>query len=162
MIARLDRLLGRASDAGAYLALPVALLLFLQWPLREFLRLGSREANDLGQVFFAVHVALAVTAATRAGAHLALSTLGRERPAATRRMLRRAGILVGALPWALFLLFSGRQLFWTSLAHVERFADTANPGYFIVKLAAALLAVLVVLQAIVDWRKPGDGASEAP
>ena len=77
-------------------------------------------------------------------------------------MLRRAGILVGALPWALFLLFSGRQLFWTSLAHVERFADTANPGYFIVKLAAALLAVLVVLQAIVDWRKPGDGASEAP
>jgi len=35
------------------LALPLALLLFLQWPLRDLVHKFSREANDLGQVAFA-------------------------------------------------------------------------------------------------------------
>ncbi len=45
--------------------LPVALILFLQWPLRDFVRAYSREANDLGQWIFALYVSLALTFATR-------------------------------------------------------------------------------------------------
>ena len=44
-----DRAVGRLIGAGRWLVLPVALILFLQWPLRDFVRAWSREANDLGQ-----------------------------------------------------------------------------------------------------------------
>lgn len=149
---RLDGAIGHVVAGGAMLALPVAFLLFLQWPLRDLFRGWSREANDLGQIAFALYVAIAVTAATRAGSHLALATSARTPSSAARRRWRRATILLGALPWSLFLIVSGRQLFWAALSQGERFADTANPGYFLVKLAAALLALLLLLQAILDWR----------
>ena len=45
--AALDRIVGRIIAAGAVLVLPVSLLLFLQWPLRDTLHAYSREANDL-------------------------------------------------------------------------------------------------------------------
>ena len=45
----IDRAVGRLVEAGRWLVLPVALILFLQWPLRDFVQWGSREANDLGQ-----------------------------------------------------------------------------------------------------------------
>src|SRR5438046_9168141 len=57
--------------AASVLVLPVSLLLFLQWPLRESLHAYSREANDLAQILFAVYVSLAITAATGAHTHLA-------------------------------------------------------------------------------------------
>jgi hypothetical protein len=45
----LDRLLGLTATGASLLVLPVSLLLFLQWPLRD-LGIGySREANDLAQ-----------------------------------------------------------------------------------------------------------------
>ena len=37
-----------------------------------------------------------------------------------------------------------------SLAQLEEFPDTFNPGYFLIKFALALLALLVVLQALLD------------
>jgi hypothetical protein len=42
---RLDRLIGVLIDAAQWLALPLIFLLFLQWPLREILRMYSREAK---------------------------------------------------------------------------------------------------------------------
>src|SRR5437868_2421511 len=64
-LATLDRTLGRLVAAASILVLPVSLLLFLQWPLREWLLAYSREANDLAQVLFALYVSVAITAATR-------------------------------------------------------------------------------------------------
>src|SRR5215217_4635917 len=66
MVRLVDRAVGATVSLGRWLALPVVLLLFLQWPLRDAVRAWSREANDLGQCFFALFVAIAVTAATRA------------------------------------------------------------------------------------------------
>jgi hypothetical protein len=37
-----------------------------------------------------------------------------------------------------------------SAQHLEAFPDTFNPGYFVIKAAVALLAVLVLLQAVSD------------
>src|SRR3954454_828431 len=119
--ARLDRLIGRVLNAGAWLALPLIVLLFLQWPLRELLRSYSREANDLGQWIFALYVALSVTAATRAGTHLAADLLARVYTEGTRHRLHKAGAALALLPWALFTLFAGKNLVFNSLALRETF-----------------------------------------
>ena len=42
---------------------------------------------------------------------------------------------------------------------IEAFPDTFNPGYFLIKFALALLALLVLLQALLDAF--GDGEREA-
>jgi hypothetical protein len=86
----------------------------------------SREANDLGQWLFALYVAGAVTAATRAGTHLAVDTLARRYP----RWLRGSWRTV-AMWWR-----SGRgrssslppaRRWLPSIAHWERFPDPGNP-----------------------------------
>jgi hypothetical protein len=48
--------------AGA-LVVPLALLLFAQWPLRDGVQAYSRQANDAAQILFAVYAAVAITAA---------------------------------------------------------------------------------------------------
>src|SRR5690349_14173020 len=94
----LDRMIGRVVAAAKWLAIPLIVLLFLQWPLRELFRGFSREANDLGQVVFALFVAVSVTAATRAGTHLAVDLLARRYRLATRRRLAQFGAALGLLP----------------------------------------------------------------
>ena len=43
---------------------------------------------------------------------------------------------------------------WRSAFQLERFPETYNPGYFILKLAVVALALLVLLQALVDVSRP--------
>jgi TRAP-type mannitol/chloroaromatic compound transport system permease small subunit len=150
----LDCLVAGVVSLGRFLALPVVVLLFLQWPLRDLVRAYSRDANDLGQWLFALYVAIAVTAATRARTHLATDVVARGYSARTRDLLARAAVLIGALPWALFVLVAGRSLVVSSLLARESFADTTNPGYFLVKLALWLLAGLMLVQGFVDLLMP--------
>ncbi|NML45642.1 hypothetical protein HHL11_17965 [Ramlibacter sp. G-1-2-2] len=128
--------------AAAALVLPLAGLLFAQWPLRDWLQAYSRQANDLGQVLFALYIAVAVTAASEAGAHLA---------AARQRLSPRAAaiaVLACTGPWALYLLVITAQPVWQSLRTLEKFPETLDPGYFLVRIALWLLAALVLLQAL--------------
>src|SRR5262249_28760821 len=69
LIGGLDRLVAAILSGGRWLLLPVVLLLFLQWPLRDLVRAWSRDANDLGPWLFALYVAMGFTAATRADTH---------------------------------------------------------------------------------------------
>jgi TRAP-type mannitol/chloroaromatic compound transport system permease small subunit len=154
VIAFLDRMASATIAAMRWLALPLVLLLFLQWPLRDLVHGFSREANDLGQVVFALFVAVSVTAATRAGTHLAADAIAQRYSLASRRRIRQAGALLGLAPWALFILWSSRSAVLSSLSLFERFPDTANPGYFLIKLALWLMAALVLIQAIVDIAGP--------
>jgi TRAP-type mannitol/chloroaromatic compound transport system permease small subunit len=146
----LDRLIGLFVAVAKWLALPLIVLLFLQWPLRELFRGYSREANDLGQLAFALFVAVSVTAATRAVTHLAADLLARRYSPRTRRRLDRIGNAVGLLPWALFILISARTTVFSSVRDLESFQDSGNPGYFLVKLALWLMAILVVCQSLVE------------
>jgi TRAP-type mannitol/chloroaromatic compound transport system permease small subunit len=150
----LDRLIGQIVAAAKWLALPLIVLLFLQWPLRELLGTYSREANDLGQVAFALFVAVSVTAATRAGTHLAADLLARRYSARTRRRLDQAGSAIGLLPWALFVLIAGKTTVLSSLRDLESFQDSGNPGYFLVRLALWLMAALILGQSLVDIFRP--------
>jgi TRAP-type mannitol/chloroaromatic compound transport system permease small subunit len=151
---RLDRLIGHIIDGAQSLALPLILLLFLQWPLRDVVRAYSSQANDLGQIFFALFVAVSVTAATRAGTHLAADTLAQRYSASTRHWLKRIGIAVGVLPWAIFVVFAGTSFVVPSALELESFSETGNPGYFLIKCALWLMASMVIAQAALDILRP--------
>jgi TRAP-type mannitol/chloroaromatic compound transport system permease small subunit len=150
----LDRWVRATIGAGQWLVLPVLALLFAQWPLRDWFHAYSRETNDLGQIFFALYVAIALTAATRAGTHLAADALARSYSTQTRILIVRLGALLGLLPWALFMLIAGRKIVFWSVMQLELFPDTSNPGYFLIKIAMALMALLVIAQAILDIARP--------
>ena len=128
-----------------WLALPLALLLFAQWPLRQWLGLWSREANDLAQILFALYAAVAVTAASRAGVHLAAHRAGPHHPTGSRG--RRLALCLCVLPWALFVLGTAMPGVWASWVQLEKFPDTLNPGYFLIRSAAWLLALLALIDA---------------
>jgi TRAP-type mannitol/chloroaromatic compound transport system permease small subunit len=129
-------------------------LLFLQWPLRDLFRAYSREANDFGQIIFALFVAVSVTAATRAGTHLAADAVAQRYSPRLRHRIRKIGALLGLAPWALFILIASEPIVISALRFRETFADTANPGYFIIKLALWIMAVLILAQALVDIARP--------
>jgi TRAP-type mannitol/chloroaromatic compound transport system permease small subunit len=158
MIARiagwLDRLVGSCIAVAQWLALPLILLLFLQWPLRDLVRMYSREANDLGQIIFAIYVAVSITAATRAGTHLAADTLAQRYSLRTRHRLKQIGTVVGLVPWALFVLISGKSFVVPSVLELERFPDTYNPAYFLIKAALWVMTLVIIAQALVDVLRP--------
>jgi hypothetical protein len=142
---------------ASLLVIPLAFLLFLQWPLREWVQAYSRQTNDLGQIVFALYVAVAVYAASRRGVHLAAHTGGASLPLA-----RRWGawvILLCVGPWALFMLWAAASPIMQSVSVWESFAETLTPGYFVIKLALGLLLALVLLEAVASaWRTHKSGA----
>jgi len=150
----LDRAVGAIIAAGRLLVLPVSFLLFAQWPLRDLVQAHSTEANDLAQWLFALYVGLAMTYATRERAHLAADALAHRYPPALRRLLARSAALLFLAPWSLFILVASAPTVWRSVAQLEEFPETYSPGYFLVKLAAWLLALLVLLQALLDGLRP--------
>ena len=149
-LTRLDRIVGTIISLGLVLVLPVSLLLFLQWPLRDVVHGYSREANDLAQWLFALYVSVAITYATRTRSHLAADAVARGYAARTRERLHRVGAACVLVPWSAFVLWAAAPMIAQSVLQLEQFPDTFNPGYFIVKSAVALLALLVLLQAVID------------
>ena len=148
-----DRLIAGLLRLAGWLVLPIVVLLFLQWPLRDIFRLYSREANDLGQWIFAIYVAASVTCATRAGTHLGTDAIARFYPVKIRQALVRVGATL-LVPWALFVAFGSKDIVLGSIRSLEAFPDTSNPGYFLVKTALWILAGLMLVQAAVDIAQP--------
>jgi TRAP-type mannitol/chloroaromatic compound transport system permease small subunit len=145
-----DRTVGKLISLAQWLVLPVTFLLFIQWPLRELVQAFSREANDLAQWLFALYVSVAITAATRARLHLAVDLVARRYSPAARNRIGRFGALLCVAPWSFFVLIAGAPVMWRSVAGLEAFPDTFNPGYFFIKIAAWLLALLLLVQAVLD------------
>ena len=142
----------RAIVAAALLALPLALLLAGQWPLRELVQAYSRQANDLGQILFALYVAVAVTAASLLGTHLAALHEGQQ-----RGRWRAWALLACVGPWCLFMLWSFTGPALDAARQLERFSETLNPGFFVIKLALLLLVVLVLAEALLRALSPAPG-----
>jgi hypothetical protein len=42
----------------------------------------------------------------------------------------------------------------TSVRSLEFFQDSGNPGYFLIKIALVLMALIVILQALLDIIRP--------
>lgn len=154
LIERTDRAVGAIIAAAQWLVLPVSLLLFLQWPLRELLHAWSREANDLAQWLFALYVSVALAYATRERAHLAAAAFAEHYSAALRDRIARAGAALCLMPWSLFVLVAAAPTVWRSVRGLEQFPETYNPGYFIIKGSICLLALLMLVQAALDLLRP--------
>lgn len=138
--------------ATGVLVIPLALLLFAQWPLREWVQAWSREANDVAQIVFAVYVAVAITAASRAKTHLAAVGMTFGAAHARPTSAWRTGLLLACVgPWALFILWAARAQIVISVKGLEQFGETQTPGFFVIKLALGLLLVLVVMDAVTTW-----------
>ena len=154
--------LDAATRVAAWLVLPLAVLLFAQWPLRDLVGAWSRQANDVAQWIFALYVAFAVRAATRARVHMATS-LGIPATASRwRRAVDRCGEAVLVLPWALFVLVSGAAPTWRSVVGLEAFSDTFDPLYFVIRVSAWLLALGVLLEAVLVLSSPADAIAVPP
>ena len=125
------------------IVVPLAILLFAQWPLRDAVQAYSRQTNDVAQVFFALYVAVAVTAASHANAHLQTGQLDAS-ASGTEPRWRRYALLLCIAPWALLILRTSSGQLWESIMHLERFSDTGNPGFFVIKFAGWLMALLAL------------------
>jgi TRAP-type C4-dicarboxylate transport system permease small subunit len=152
MSGRLDALLEGLARAAMPLALVVTGLLFAQWPLRDLVHAGSTQANDLAQWLFALYVAVAITHAQRRGAHL-VARPDIDNTAASSPAWRRLGAPLALLAWSLFMFGTSAATTGRSLLGLERFPESLSPGYFFIKLALSLLALLVAAQALVDVRR---------
>ena len=52
------------------------------------------------------------------------------------------------------MIFSSKLLVLQSVTGLEAFADTDNPGYFIIKAALWLMAGLIIAQALIELLRP--------
>ena len=156
----LDRIVGAIALGGGLLVLPVGLLLFLQWPLRDVFQAYSREANDLAQCLFALYVSIAITSATRRHVHLATDIVAQRYAQRTRHVLARVGALCVLVPWSLFILYAAWPMTVQSVRQLEAFPESFNPGYFVLKIALLLAASLVLVQALLDVFR-GSGPRES-
>ncbi len=148
-LARLHHSVSLLSRLARWLSLPLAALLFLQWPLRELIHAYSREANDMAQWISALYVSVAVSAATRTATHLSAQAYGHIHSSVYTSWRTIIGVVTLFL-WGGYVFFALTPTAWRSLIGIERFAETLNPGYFLIKLAAVLLTVLVMLDAALD------------
>ena len=56
--------------------------------------------------------------------------------------------------WSVIVLVTGWDVVANSTRLLERFSDTSNPGYFIVKLALLILALLVLAEGVIELFRP--------
>ena len=120
---------------------------------------GSRETNDVAQILFALYVSVGITAATRQNAHLAIDIVERRYSEAVRRRIALAATLLSVVPWTSFVIYAAWPGVVQSVRELERFPDTYNPGYFVLRLAVGVLALLALAQAVLalfipDKRRP--------
>jgi TRAP-type C4-dicarboxylate transport system permease small subunit len=156
--AALQRLLTICTHTIAWCVLALALLLFAQWPLRDLVKAYSREANDLAQIFFALLASASVAAAGMAGTHLS-AHIGTAEATDGGSAWRRWALAACVLPWAAFMLWASAPQVWAAVIHLERFSETSNPGFFLIKCAGLLLVVLVAIQTLLQLRRPPSTAA---
>ena len=137
----------RALRWVSWLAIPLAMLLFAQWPLRELIQAHARLANDMAQIVFAVYAACAISAASLAREHLAAHSAALK-PSLKKQKMQRYGLVACLLPWAVYMLWAASPMVWQSMIQLEKFPDTLNPGFFLIKAAAYLLVIGVLLHVV--------------
>ena len=148
--------------AIAWSVLALGVLLFMQWPLREWVQAYSRQANDVAQIVFALLAAASIAAASMAGTHLSAHVVTHinanvathsGNAAAQQPAWRKWALALCVLPWAVFMLWASAPLAWNALVSLEKFGETSTPGFFIIKCAVLLMAVLVLVQTLLQLQR---------
>jgi len=149
-IDRLEVVVDWSGRTASWLILGVVALLFLQIPMREFVRYGHREVNDIGQIIHATVFMIGIAYAMRWDAHVRVDIFRQRMGPRTRAAVELAGILLFLTPWLVIVTRSSLPIVLNAWAHVEQFADTFTPGYFLLKTQLLSFAVLVSLQALAN------------
>lgn len=140
----------RHSKAMALLV-PMAVLLLLQWPLREWVEEVSNYAINLTQVFFGLYTAFAITAASRSSTHLAFVQYGAAAVTEKTRLWRAWGRLACIAPWSVLVLWTSVPQTLGSILRLERFSESGfNHGFFLLRASVVLLVALALYNAVAD------------
>jgi TRAP-type mannitol/chloroaromatic compound transport system permease small subunit len=146
-IERLDTIVDWCGRTASWLILGVVALLFLQIPMREFVRYGHREVNDIGQIVHATVFMIGVAYAMRWDAHVRVDIFRQRMGPRTRAAIELVGLLFFLTPWLVIVTRSSIPIVVNAWSQFEQFADTFTPGYFLLKTQLLSFAVLVALQA---------------
>jgi TRAP-type mannitol/chloroaromatic compound transport system permease small subunit len=150
IIESLEVVVDWSGRTASWLILGVVALLFLQIPMREFVRYGHREVNDVGQIVHATVFMIGIAYAMRWDAHVRVDIFRPRMGPRTRAAIELAGILLFLTPWLVIVTRSSLPIVLNAWAHVEQFADTFTPGYFLLKTQLLSFAVLVSLQTLAN------------
>jgi TRAP-type mannitol/chloroaromatic compound transport system permease small subunit len=154
------------GGAVSLLVLAVVAALFGQLPLRDLVRYGYLEANDYGQLFHATVFLVGIPYAVVADRHVRLDLMrGRFSPR-VRALIEALGHLLFVIPWTLVLSIYAADPVWRSITLGERFPNTGNAGYALMRVAFVLFLVLLaaasasrVIRSLNEAR--GDGPRSA-
>jgi len=150
IIEAIDGLVDRVGRVASWLILAVVATLFLQIPMREFVRYGHREVNDIGQVIHATVFMIGVAYAMRWDSHVRVDIVRQHLGPRARAAIELAGTLLFLVPWLVIVMRSAIPIVRHSWAQLEQFADTYTPGYFLLKTQLLSFCLLVALQAIAN------------
>ena len=88
-----------------------------------------------------------MTAASVSKTHLAL--VNHAHTTTKKIAVWRAWLLaICVVPWALFLLWTATPQMWASIKALEIFSEGLTLGYFVLRIALVLLALLVLVEAV--------------
>ena len=147
---RIDAFVDGVGRAASWLILLVIATLFLQIPMREFVHFGHREVNDTGQVIHATVFMIGAAYAMRWDAHVRVDILRQHMSARLRAVVELVGILLFIVPWLVIVTRASIPIVLSGWTHLEQFAETYTPGYFLLKTQLLSFAVLVALQALAN------------
>jgi hypothetical protein len=139
-----------AVSTGAVTVL-LAVLLCLQWPLRDWVQAHNRTVNDWGQLMFALLMVCAIGVASRQGTHLSAHAATSGWLSPPRR--RAWALLACVLPWAAVLLWASLKPMSYAMVHLERFPESSTAGYWMIHLAVTLLALVALVQSSAMLRR---------
>ncbi len=146
----IDAFVDGVGRVASWLILGVVATLFLQIPMREFVRYGHREVNDIGQVIHATVFMIGVGYAMRWDTHVRVDIFRHHMGPRVRAAIELVGILLFLTPWLVIVTRSSIPIVLRSWSELEQFADTYTPGYFLLKTQLLSFCLLVALQALAN------------
>jgi TRAP-type mannitol/chloroaromatic compound transport system permease small subunit len=150
LVEGIDGFIDTVGRIASWLILGVVATLFLQIPMREFVRYGHREVNDIGQVIHATVFMIGVAYAMRWDAHVRVDIFRQHMGPRVRAAIDLLGTLLFLAPWLAIVTWSSIPIVLNSWAQREQFADTFTPGYFLLKTQLLSFCLLVSLQALAN------------
>jgi TRAP-type mannitol/chloroaromatic compound transport system permease small subunit len=143
----LEGLIERIGRYVAWLVLAVVFLLFLQNPLREYIGRGQFFANDMGQLAHATVFMVGAAYAWRWDRQVRVDLFYRTFSPRTRAVVNLLGTLFLLLPWLAIVAWDAVPTAIQSWQLVERFPETASPGFFIFKTVVVVFVAMMAMQA---------------
>jgi TRAP-type mannitol/chloroaromatic compound transport system permease small subunit len=147
---RIDAFVDAVGRATSWLVLLVVAMLFLQIPMREFVHYGHREVNDIGQVIHATVFMVGAAYAMRWDGHVRVDIFRQRMSPRFRAAVELIGIIFFIVPWLVIVTRASIPVVLNAWTHLEQFADTYTPGYFLLKTQLLSFAVLTGLQALAN------------